>query len=498
LNNLKICALVIALSGIAIMLFYGQVYSLHQDLSGGLLTAGMANALQDEFSVYNSYFPPMESFWYGITVQISKLTGIGAHTVIILQTFAAVVFSAFLGFRIRQETNGTTVSFFIVPVIVFLVVPVLFKNVFGLREHFIVLGLWPYLVLRAAPYDHPKLSISLRATLGLWMGFTLLFKFLYSVVVVVVEIANTLTHRRLSQVLQIECVIAGVVVFTYLMLWLGIDPTQREAIASMRSAISGNLLTTPEVLEKAQYWVFASVLMSLFAWVYKDNTRNLLIGFSFILGAFIVAWMQARWYAHHLFPILMALIGCWWVVGNGFSKWIHIALAVVLGYQVQHQTFKTYKYQVRTLLFEQALIDADVSLSGKRIALLNQHPSPYNQVILSSGGVRWTPQMNIAYATAELKDFDTVENYDMEPPPLTFDVKGRRDLHSQLLQLWEDYPPDVLIIDHTSQWPLRYLKFEWKQLLSQDTRFKAILDDYELKFEHDAWALKFEYYVPKN
>lgn len=495
MTNLKFFSAILTVSVAGMALLYGTAFSLHHDLSGGILTAKLAFILGENFKYYNSYFPPIEKSWYTLALQISDVTGIKADLVIVVQTYAAAVFSTLLGYRIRKVTVGASAWFFILPFAVLLVMPILFKNIFGLRENIVVLGLWPYLVLRAAGGKASRVGPSLRGLLGIWLGFTLLFKFLYSIIVIFVEIADVIWCRKIFLLFRPENLISGTIVFVYLMMWLGLDPSQREAISTMSSSISGNIITTIAAFGNAQFWMFSGLLLLFLSLYFKADSRAISIGFAALFGAIVVAWMQGRWYTHHLFPILMAIIGWWWLIGSRLTTWAHILVIALLLFQVKHQFFSMRIYQARTATLERALSTADISLEGKRVALLNQHPSPYNQVILSSGGLRWTPQANIAYASAELKAFDTLKNQGQQPPPLRFDLASHSILHNQMLQLWEDFPPDALIIDNTSRWPLHYLRFNWRQLLSEDARFQEIIKDYELKFEHVSLLLKFEYYV---
>lgn len=111
---------------------------------------------------------------------------------------AAVLFSAALAYYIRRTTVGASPAFLVISVAVLAVLPILFKNVFGLREHIVVAGLWPYLILRVSDPNSKRIGRPLRAILGLWIGFTLLFKYLYSMVVVLVELADAGLQRKPS------------------------------------------------------------------------------------------------------------------------------------------------------------------------------------------------------------------------------------------------------------------------------------------------------------
>jgi hypothetical protein len=474
-----------------------MLFSLHHDLSAGILNAQLGLTLGDQFQIYNAYFPPIEKAWYSLALKISALSGVDTVSVFLLQTCVAVSISSILAFQIRRQTTGATARFFCLSILILLLIPILFKNIIGIREHLVVLGMWPYLVLRAAGDNSKNIGIGLRITLGLWMGFTLLFKYLCSIFIMFVELVDAVSHRRISHLFRIENLLSAVVVFIYLYLWLGVDPAQREAFSAVRESIAGNLISTVDSIKRADYWAFASVVMILLSLIFKAEKRLIAIGVAFVLGAVAVSWIQGRWYTHHLFPIFMALIGWWWMVGDRFNKWAHVLMVVVLGYHLQYQMYNSISYQVRTTFLETTLRNENLSIAGKRVGLLNQHPSPYNQVILSSQAVRWTPQANIAYVSTALQSFDIETNEGLLPPPLDYPA-GAHFLHDQQLQLWMDFPPDVLIIDNTTKWPLKHLKFDWHQLLSEDARFQEIFSKYELKYKHDDWPVKFEYYVRSN
>jgi hypothetical protein len=64
-----------------------------------------------------------------------------------------------------------------------------------------------------------------------------------------------------------------------------------------------------------------------------------------------------------------------------------------------------------------------------------------------------------------------------------------------MLKLWEDMPPDVLILDHSTSWPLRYIHVDWAREFSQDQRFNAILQHYRPVLDHRGERTTFTYYV---
>jgi hypothetical protein len=183
------------------------------------------------------------------------------------------------------------------------------------------------------------------------------------------------------------------------------------------------------------------------------------------------------------------------MTARDFRRWGHVAVALFLILSIGSQYSKMRIYHERLAELEQVIDEGGLSVAGKRIAVLNMHPAPYNEYLASHGGMRWTPMMNIAYVSAELKPFDKEENTGRLPPPVKLDDPGRRILHEQMLRLWEDMPPDVLILDRTDSWPLEYIDVDWKHAFSEDPRFNAILDNYRPVLVHDGARISFTYYV---
>src|SRR5688572_3413918 len=140
-----------------LLLFYGTYYSVHQDLAASALSARLAITLGDAFRDYSLYFPPAERAWFSVAARLSDLTGLRLDLAVVLMTGAAVLFAAGLAYRIRRETVGASPLFLVLSVALLVILPVLFKNLIGLREHLVVLGLWPYLVLRVSDTDGSRI-----------------------------------------------------------------------------------------------------------------------------------------------------------------------------------------------------------------------------------------------------------------------------------------------------------------------------------------------------
>ncbi|MGJ8624527.1 MAG: hypothetical protein ACSHW1_17420 [Yoonia sp.] len=486
----------VALTGI--LTLYSTISLFHQDVSGGLLTGALAIELGADFDLYNAYFPPIEKYWFMLAAKLATILEINAAKTLVVQTYVAVLISVVLAYAIRQRTVGAGLLFFAIPLVVLLLLPILFKNIFGLREHLVVLGLWPYLVLRAAGDNAAKVGLGLRVFLGFWLGFTLLFKYFYSIVVFLVEATDALVCRRFGLLFRIECIVAGSIVFAYLFVWLGLDPAQREVIRAMQNSISANVLPLTGSIKIA----FSYLAFGLPTWLILARLRIAprlnALGLACLIGTVFVAGLQGRWYTHHLFPIIMAFVGWWWLLGPNLPKWVHVLVAAVLVMPIKDEFFARENYTTKTSDVRAVFTDRGISLAGKRVALLNQHPSPFNEIILDDGGLRWSPQMNIAYVSAELMPFDRPKNRGQTPPPIVFDDSNQNFLHGQLLTLWESEPPDILILDTSFQWPLRYVHFQWEQILSEDKRFQRILAQFEPAFTHKSDSVHFTYYVRKD
>lgn len=478
-----------------LLLFYSHLYSVHQDLAGGALAGRLANTLGGAFRTYCVYFPPAELAWFSAAARFADLAGLRVDLVVVAMTGLAVLFATALAYRIRRDTVGASPLFLILPMAVLVVIPILFKNVFGLREHMVALGMWPYLVLRVSDPDGTRISRRTRLVIGLWLGATLLFKYLYSLVVFMVEVADAVMQRRPPLLLRIENIASGAVVALYLFLWLGIDPGNRAAIGAVFSAIDANLADPRTNWLQAANNLYFALFFLLARMVFKLPARLTALGLAAVVGAVLTAWLQERWYSHHLFGIAMAYIAWWWMVGSGFKWWAHLAVPLYLAAPVTTEIRNTISYQESVTELDRSLAQAGLSTAGKRVGLLTMHPSPYNQYLASHGATRWNASANNSYVAAELKSLDRPENAGKRAPPVKLDNPGRRMLHDEMLRLWEDMPPDVLILDHSHRWPLHYLDVQWPQVFAKDRRFNAILTQYRPILAHRGRRLDFVYYV---
>ena len=478
-----------------LMLLYGFRYPIHHDLAGSVLSGRLVVELGSAYRDYSIYFPPAERVWYSIAARLSDLIGLRLDLTIVAMTGVMALTSAEFAYRIRQATVGATPRFLVLSVALLVILPILFKNVFGLREHLIALGLWPYLVLRVSDPDGTKIGWRTQAVLGLWMGLTLLAKYLYSVVVLLVELADAAIQRRPRLLFRTENIAAGGIVALYLFSWLVLDASQRTAIGAMFSAIDANLADPVanawRVVENLCYAAAFLLLLHYF----KVPWRLVAIGLAALIGTIIVAWSQERWYTHHLFPIVLAYVAWWWMAGSYFRWWGHALVAIALAYPLFGQFLSTFQYREQIVEVDQAIREAGRSVDGKRVGILTMHPSPYNQYLASHGAIRWNTLMNNAYVAAELQPFDKPENAGKVPPPVKLDDPGRRLLHDQMIRLWQDKPPEVLILDHSYRWPLHFIDVDWVHEFSGDPRFNAILSHYRPVLTHKGKRTSFTYYV---
>jgi hypothetical protein len=478
-----------------LLLFYGSYYSIHQDLAGSALSGRLAVTLAESFRDYSVYFPPAERVWFSLAARLADWTGLRLDLVVVMMTGVAVLFSTGLAYRIRRVTVGASPLFFVLSVAVLVILPILFKNVFGLREHMVALGLWPYLVLRVSDPDGMRIGWRTRAVVGLWLGAMLLFKYLYSIVVFLVELADAIVQRRPFLLVRIENLIAGGIVAAYLFCWLVLDASQRTAIGTMASAIDANLADPKMNLLQAARHFYFTLFFLLASRMFQLPGRVTALGLAVVVGAIIAAWTQQRWYTHHVFGVVMAYAAWWWMAGDRFKWWGHLVVALYLLMPTSAEFRNTASYQARVKELDLAMERAGQSVAGKRVGILTMHPSPYNQYLASHGALRWNASVNNAYVAAELKPFDRPENATIPPPPVKLKEPGRQMLHDEMLRLWEDMPPDALILDHSTRWPLRYIDVEWTHVFSQDPRFNAILKRYRPVLTHDGDWLEFKYYV---
>jgi len=484
---------VVVLGGL--YLFYSSVYWVHQDLGGSALSGLLAVTLGSAFEQYVAYFPPAERVWFSAAALLSNISGIRLDVTAVLMTGLAILFATGLAYRIRKVSGGASPLFLILSVGFFTILPILFKNIFGLREHMVALGLWPYLVLRVSDPEGTRTSRPLKLLVGLWMGAMLLFKYVYSVVIFLVEVADAAAQRRPQLLFRMENLIAAGIVALYLFTWLVLNPAQRGVIGVMMSSIDANLADPKTNWLSALsnlYWV---VFFWLAYRIFKLPVRVMALGIALVLGAIAAAWIQHRWYTHHVFPITLAYIAWWWIAAPYFKWWGHAVMALYSVAPIASQYQATVIYQQSADELDRALQQAGRSLRGKRVAVLTMHPSPYNEYLAARGGTRWTANMNNAYVAAELKPLDRPEQANAPAPPVKLDDPGRRMLHDEMLRLWEDMPPDVLILDHSYRWPLHYLDVEWTRVFANDARFNAVLKRYRPVLAHRGKRLEFKYFV---
>lgn len=486
-------ALSIAVVG-GLLAFYGNTYSVHTDLAGIVLSGHLAVMLGDAFGQYSIYFPPAERIWYSLATRLSDLTGLRLDLAAIFMTSLAVLFSSGLAYHIRRQTVGATPLFLAVSLILLVVMPVLYKNVFGLREHLVVLGLWPYLVLRSSDPSASSIGWKTRLLLGVWLGATLTLKYLYALVVLLVELADAAVRQSPKSLFRLENLVSGGIVAGYLFVWLVLDPAQREAIGAMVSAVDANLADRWINIEQAAIHMSLALFFILLGWIYKLPLRVTLIGLAMVVGAVVAAWIQSRWYSHHLFPITIAYVAWLWMIHRDVKLLWIIAVSLLFLRPFIGEFRGTAIYQSSGTEMEQAMKNAGISVAGKRVGVLTMHPSPLNQFLVTNGAWRWNGAMNNAYVASALQDFDRPENAGKAAPAVTLDDPGRQMLHDEMLRLWEDLPPDALIFDESTSWPLQHVTVNWNDVLADDPRFQAIMANYRPVLQHEGDMLDFTYY----
>ena len=481
----------------SLVAFYSFVWVPNHNIGGPILTARLAQALGDSFSDYVSYFPPAEHVWFGIAVRLSDITSITADRVAILMTGVAILFSSALAYRIRKQTVGATPLWFVMSALALTVLPMLVKNIFGLTAHLVVLGLWPYLILRLCDGDDTRIGWKLRCVVGLWLGATLTLRYIYSLIALTVEIADALASRRFMVFFRIENLIAGGIVALYLFFWLVLDPSQREVIGAIVSAVDGNLASAKTSVGYAATYFATALIFVAVTFVVKLPKRPMAIGLAMVVGGITAAWIQQRWYEHHLFPVSVAYVAWLWMIHRDLKP---VGLAVMA--LIVAQPFVKHFSLAPTLQsygeLDRAMDEGGLSVTGKRVGILNMHPSPLNQYLAREGAWRWNGGINNAYVAAELKPFDNAENADKRVPQVKLEDPGRAMLHDEMLTLWEDHPPEMLILDERTSWPLRHIDVRWTEVFANDHRFSAIMANYRPVLRHKSENLDFTVYERKD
>lgn len=481
----------------ALVAFYSFVWVPNHNIGGPILNARLSQALGDSASDYISYFPPAENVWYGLAALLSDLTSITADRVAVLMTGLAMLFSTGLAYRIRKLTVGVTPVWFALSAIFLAIMPIVVKNIFGLTIHLVVMGLWPYLNLRLCDPDDTRIGWKLRSVVGLWLGATLTLRYLYSLIVLMVELADALYARRFWSLFRIENLIAGGIVALYLFFWLVLDPSQREAMSAVISAIDGNLVSTKTSVRYAGAFISLSVIFVAVTYVLKLDKRTMVIGLAMVIAGITATWIQARWYEHHLFPVLAAYAAWVWMIHRDIKLLWLTVLALIVA-QLIFRYFTLMPHQLTYIELDRAMEEAGVSVTGKRVGILNMHPSPLNQYLARNGAWRWIGANNNAYVAAELDPMDTRRKPRKVAPPVKIDDPGRAMLHDDMLRLWEDMPPDMLILDESTSWPLRDFKVRWAKVFANDKRFMAILDQYRPIMRHKGKRMDFTIYERKD
>ena len=497
-NALAAMAFALLVLPSTLTLFYTSVYSVHQDLAGAALSAKLANVLGPSFGEYGLFFPPAERFWFSFSVTLNEWTGLRLDLAVVAITSVAVIISAGFAYHIRNAAVGATALFFIASIAVLVILPILYKNIFGLREHLVILGLWPYLVLRASDPDGQRIGWKTRFALGVWMGATLSLKYVYALVVLLVEIADALLRRRPLTLFRIENLVSGAIVAMYLNAWLVLNPEQREAMAVVVTAIEANLAPSIVNFEQAVLWLSSAGCLLALAMAFKVPARTTYIGLAMVVAAIVASWIQSRWYTHHHFPITMAYLAWLWIARDNLKPLWLIAVGLLTMAPVLAEHRKTSVYQSNTQELSEAMDKAGVSLAGKRVGVLAMHPAPMNEYLAAQGAIRWNTSVNIAYLASELQPLDRPENAGELSEPVLIEEPGRKRLHHQMLRLWEERLPDALILDESTSWPLRHITIKWEQAFANDPRFKAILDQYKPVFEHKGERLEFRYLERKE
>lgn len=483
---------------IAVTLFYTHQFSIHHDLAGSMLSGKFVTELGYLYGQYGIYFPPAEKVWFSLAAKLHTLTGARLDTIVVIMTGFAVLVSTQFAYFIRKKTVGATTLFFLMSVAAMLVLPIAFKNVFGLREHLVALGIWPYLVYRLSDPTGRALSFKWRIVMGIWLGWTLLFKYLYAIVILFIELTDAIIQRRLSNLFRMENLISGTIVAGYMFVWLILQPENLQTIGIMKNAIQANIISFQQTAQYIGVYLLSGIPLIAAGFIYKSKKRSIFIGLALLLSTILVTAIQARWYSHHQFPIFMATLILLWIIQGKTPKMVTLFVCLFLMNTLYGQFKENSLYQDRFKLLNQSFLANKISLENKRVGLMIAHPSPFSEIVAQHGGTRWTAMVNFAHVFSELEHADIIDNKGKLAQPIERFKNGREILHDKTMSLWEDFPPDVIIMDHSNSWPLQHLEVNWLHLFSKDERFAKILANYTLEYSHTEKYLGYDYYIKKQ
>ena len=164
---------------------------------------------------------PMEVWFYGLPIHLSSAEGVSAAEAFPLIVSLVALVSAVMCLRVAPfKTRFELVTWAVCVALLYFVLPLMGRNMFGTREYMFCIGALPYLLLALKRYDGESVSRPVGVLIGILFGFGICCKPLLVAVFVAVEGVLLLANRSLRISLRAESLAAGLVGLGYLVAWL--------------------------------------------------------------------------------------------------------------------------------------------------------------------------------------------------------------------------------------------------------------------------------------
>lgn len=178
---------------------------------------------------------------------------------------------------------------------------------FGQREHFVVLALVPFLLLRWLRHEAAPLPARLAFTLGFVAGTALLVKPHYLLPVVAYELVCLSRHRSWRRLLGQELWGVLAIGVVYAGLFLALPSMRREFFSHyLPLFVAGYRIydcSTRDLFLLGEVWVaIAGALWALFAPIASDESRIARPFAAFLCGSVLVYLAQHKGWPYQVFP----------------------------------------------------------------------------------------------------------------------------------------------------------------------------------------------------
>ncbi len=487
-NYLRLVFLLGVLPSLVVLWMIPDLIPLHHDLAGMVNEAGFTIREPQIVSKYGSPLIPMEQFFYGLPVYLSTWINIPVYQGIVLQCFLVLQLGALLTCWIiykggLSKSRVQTLIWIAGIYGINFLLPLAYRsrNIFGLREHLFVALILPFLMLLCARLSGFHPGRLLAAMVGIVAGLAIIFKPVYVLLFLFVETVFLVYNRRLFAFARIETLFIVLVGSGYLFYWF-FYTEYFIRIKNLISAVQGYLVPQLALIATEFFYLAPAIVLLVHilfrrkAITQQDNTaiQKTVILFSACISSALVLQLQQRGYSHHSFPIAVFVIVFALSIWHVLSKKILTIFLIFCTYSILHEV--NLKFQ---LIGNQAGRSIGTIIQNKTVAAISPHLRPFHTAILKNGAKWQFPVRNMAYLATEYKRFD-VPDSDFNYIPIESFSESGRFIHQQVIGMLEDYPPDFIIVDTSTQWPLKYIQVNYLEALKMDEKFQLIWRNYQL------------------